>query len=184
MADLRHILKEDLSKLSTESVEVWPAEWRRVLPMVCDAFQLDLHDIHGLPHWTRVLINGMELTAETGANENVLIAFALFHDCQRWNDDFDPEHGSRGAEFGRKMRQDLPSLSDIEFDLFHFAATHHSDGFTEGDVSVQTCWDADRLDLYRVAVRPCPKYLCTDAAKKPEQIELSVSRSIEAFHPA
>ena len=32
-----------------------------------------------------------------------------------------------------------------------------------GDITVQCCWDADRLDLGRVM--PDPRRLCTDAAK-------------------
>jgi uncharacterized protein len=35
----------------------------------------------------------------------------------------------------------------------------------EDDVTVMTCWDADRLDLGRVGMVPEAQYLCTDAAK-------------------
>jgi hypothetical protein len=36
----------------------------------------------------------------------------------------------------------------------------------DGDITVQTCWDADRLDLPRVGIQPLPQFLCTEAAKK------------------
>ena len=39
-------------------------------------------------------------------------------------------------------------------------------GATTGDITVQTCWDADRLDLGRVGVYPEPARLCTDAARR------------------
>mgnify|MGYP003330260320 FL=1 len=45
------------------------------------------------------------------------------------------------------------------------ACVHHTDGLAEGDLSVQVCWDADRLDLLRVGIRPAAHRLCTDAAR-------------------
>ena len=44
--------------------------------------------------------------------------------------------------------------------ILHYACVHHTDGLTEGDVSVQACWDADRLDWGRVGIRPAPLRLC------------------------
>ena len=41
---------------------------------------------------------------------------------------------------------------------------------TEADVTVQTCWDADRLDLGRVGTTSKAEYLCTDAGKDPDMI--------------
>ena len=48
--------------------------------------------IHGEDHWMRVLYNGRMLARETGANLNVVELFAIIHDCQRDNDDYDLEH--------------------------------------------------------------------------------------------
>jgi uncharacterized protein len=45
------------------------------------------------------------------------------------------------------------------------ALAGHSDGKTEADVTVQTCWDADRLDLGRIGVYPKTELLCTATAK-------------------
>lgn len=155
----------------------WPVNWLPMVEEVSSSFQLNLGGIHGLPHWSRVLGNGLRLAEQTGANHSVIIAFTLFHDCQRENDGYDPEHGIRGAEQGRLMRSRLPSLSDVEFDLFYEAAAYHSDGHLDGDVTVQTCWDADRLDLYRVGIRPDPDQLCTEVAKQTDIIEWAINRS-------
>jgi len=43
---------------------------------------------------------------------------------------------------------------------------------------VQTCWDADRLDLGRVGKKPDPLRLCTAAARKPEIISAAYARSL------
>ena len=49
--------------------------------------------------------------------------------------------------------------------------------FKIDDVTIQTCWDADRLDLWRIGIEPRPEYLYTEMAKKTEMIELA--REIE-----
>ena len=51
-------------------------------------------------------------------------------------------------------------------------------GLTRGDITVITCWDADRLDLGRVRKRPNPKYLCTEFAKQKSTIEWAYKRSL------
>ena len=58
------------------------------------------------------------------------------------------------------------------------ACKYHSDGFVKGDITVQTCWDSDRLDLGRVGIKPLADKLCTKAAKKNEVIEAAYRRSI------
>jgi uncharacterized protein len=55
---------------------------------------------------------------------------------------------------------------------------HQSDGQMEGDVTVRTCWDADRLDLGRVGIRPDPHYLCTEAARDAEVLAWAYRRSV------
>ena len=39
------------------------------------------------------------------------------------------------------------------------------------NVTIQTCWDADRLDLSRLGITPNPALLCTESARSPEVIE-------------
>jgi uncharacterized protein len=40
-----------------------------------------------------------------------------------------------------------------------------------------TCWDADRLDLGRIGIRPKGTKLCTSAARDPAVIEWAYQRS-------
>ena len=75
----------------------------------------------------------------------------------------DHNHGKRGAELAIKLRGKFFEATDTEMDLLVDACIGHSDGYVEAPVSIQTCWDADRLDLGRVGIKPNPKYLCTDA---------------------
>ena len=57
---------------------------------------------------------------------------------------------------------------------------HHSDGRVDADVTVQTCWDADRLDLGRVGKRPDPRLLCTPAARdrRADRVGISPQRRV------
>lgn len=49
------------------------------------------------------------------------------------------------------------------------------------DITVQTCWDADRLDLGRVGIRPDPDRLCTSAAKESDLLEWAYARSVRGI---
>ena len=61
---------------------------------------------------------------------------------------------------------DLIDVTQAELDLLMEACRDHSDGHLVADVTVMTCWDADRLDLGRVGIRPDPRRLCTHAARQ------------------
>jgi uncharacterized protein len=43
---------------------------------------------------------------------------------------------------------------------------HNSNLANSNNITVQTCWDADRLDLGRVGIKPDPKRLFTEEGKK------------------
>lgn len=139
--------------------------------------RLGHHGFHGRDHWLRVLQNGRLLAAKTGANLRVVELFALLHDSCRENENDDPLHGHRAAAYARDLRGWWFDATDAEMDLLTLACELHSDGHTEADVTVQTCWDADRLDLGRVGIRPSARYLCTEAAKRPDIIAAAYQRS-------
>ncbi len=129
-------------------------------------FALDWDGIHGEPHWKRVHENGLRLAKLTGANSRVVEAFAFVHDSCRFSDNFDPEHGARAGEFASELVANGNLLLEpSELDVLVMACRYHSDGCTAEDITIGTCWDADRLDLGRVGLRPDPAYLCTEAAR-------------------
>ena len=92
--------------------------------------------------------------------------FALFHDSRRINEGVDDGHGFCGAELAATLRGVAFDLSDEDFALLYAACAGHTDGLTVGDITVQTCWDADRLDLGRVGIVPEPRRLCTHPARE------------------
>ena len=139
--------------------------------------------LHGVVHWARVLENGLRLAAVTGARRDVVALFAVFHDAGRWNDGSDPQHGRRGADLARALHGPLFQLADVGLDLLCTACEHHTHGRTHDDVTVRTCWDADRLDLGRVGKTPDPRQLCTDAARAPDLIAWALQRSQQDHVP-
>jgi uncharacterized protein len=123
--------------------------------------------------------NGLVLAEKTGASPRVVSLFAFLHDACRRDDGGDPRHGVRAAALVGELRdRGVLSLGDEETQLLAFACLHHSEGLVEAEVTVQTCWDADRLDLGRVGKRPHPRFLCTPAARDPELIEWAFRRSL------
>src|SRR5690606_22227839 len=135
--------------------------WRRV----AERFTLGPHSLHGPAHWKRVEEFGLKVAEGSGADPEVVRLFALFHDSCRESEGEDPQHGARGAELARAMRGRWFDLDDERFDLLAYACVHHTDGKVTTNPTVGTCWDADRLDLMRVGIRPVPRFLSTEAAK-------------------
>ena len=85
--------------------------------------------IHGESHWQRVAAAGLTLLPETpGADPALVFLFALFHDSMRLNDNYDPEHGPRGAALARELRGEAFDLEDAEMGLLAFACEEHTNG--------------------------------------------------------
>jgi uncharacterized protein len=140
-------------------------------------YQLKWEGLHGFAHWQRVRENGLKLASLNGANPNIIEYFAFTHDSRRQNDGFDLEHGPRAAQFIRDVLAPLIRLDENDLELLIQACAGHTKSQVHDDLTVMTCWDADRLDLYRIGIRPNPQYLCTEAARDPQIIEWAMQRS-------
>lgn len=127
---------------------------------------IDWFGHHGIAHWARVRANGLMLATETGANPYMVELFASFHDSRRVNEHVDDGHGARGAALAGRLKGRVFDVTDEEMDLLQYACDHHSGGMTQGNATVLTCWDADRLDLGRVGITPRAKHLCKAIAKR------------------
>jgi uncharacterized protein len=154
-----------------------------LIQTILNEYQLPWRGVHGITHWARVLENGLLLASHTGAQTQVVALFAVFHDSRRNNESKDPGHGKRGAEFAKTLNGEVFDLSEYDFALLETACAYHTDSLTNGDITVQTCWDSDRLDLGRVGIIPDPRYLCTDVAKQPEFLRWAYERSHLQYEP-
>ena len=152
-----------------------------IIRTVLSEYSLPARGHHGVVHWARVLENGLRMADATGADPKIVTLFALFHDSRRVNEHKDHGHGTRGGDFARTLRGTLFELNDTHFELFYKACCLHTDGHLKADITVQVCWDADRLDLGRVAITPKPERLCTNAAR--DILEWSHERAIHGVEP-
>jgi uncharacterized protein len=150
---------------------------KTLLQAILGQYQLPLQGVHGAPHWARVLENGRLLAQHTGADLPVVVLFAVLHDSKRLNENFDHKHGQRAADFAASLQGKTIQLSEDQFKSLYAACAGHTDGKTAADVTVQTCWDSDRLDLGRVGMKVNPKFLCTPAAKDPSIISWASQRA-------
>lgn len=123
-----------------------------VLRGVLGKYALPIDGIHGVAHWARVLENGRHLALLTGADLDVVSLFAVLHDSQRINEWDDPDHGHRAALFALDLQGELFDLADSQLGSLWNACLGHTSERTHHDVTVRTCWDADRLDLGRIGV--------------------------------
>ena len=130
---------------------------------------------HGEQHWKAVAWAGLRLAARVeGCHAETVLLFALFHDSQRFNEFHDPEHGLRGGQLAEQMADLLPLDGDELMRLVD-ACTLHDKGQVAEDPTIGVCWDADRLNLWRVGTTPHPRFLSTAPARDPGLIAEAAS---------
>lgn len=125
-----------------------------------------LDSIHGLKHWDRVYQNGQKLLT-TEVHSIVVELFAYLHDSCRVDNYEDIQHGERAAEWIKTLRYTcLKELSDEDFNLLFDACRLHTITTKTGNPTIDACFDADRLDLWRVGIIPDPKRMATEIGAK------------------
>ena len=134
--------------------------------------------VHGITHFQRVRKNALRLAEETKTRTTVVELFAFLHDARRQNEYEDPLHGKRAADLARSFQGTFFDLAPDDPELLTHACEFHNGGLRDGDLTVVKCWNADRLDLGRVGIRPIAHKLCTEAARKPEIIDWAYTRSL------
>jgi uncharacterized protein len=154
-----------------------------LLTTILEQYALPWNGVHGVSHWARVLENGRRMAAASGANLEVVELFAILHDSRRRNEGVDFIHGPQGARYARELNGSLFHLSEPDMALLFIACDQHTNGHTNADVTVQVCWDSDRLDLGRVGIVPKPSRLCTPAARDPEMLAWADQRAHQRLTP-
>jgi uncharacterized protein len=134
---------------------------------VTSTFHTELDSIHGPAHWRRVEEFGLKVARMTGRPDgDVVRLFAVLHDSCRLNDNYDPEHGERAAEYARELRGRLFEISDAQFDLLDRACRFHAQGLVTEDATIGACWDADRMDLRRAVIEPDASFFSTPEVRR------------------
>lgn len=154
------------SSLNQEAAVPAEPDFLELWRLLAIQFRLGQGSIHGPTHWQNVERNGLELARETGADVTVVRLFAVFHDSRRQNESSDPEHGARAEVLLRSMQGGLFELEPARLELLAEACRLHNHGHCSSDPTIGTCWDADRLDLPRVGMRPMREFMSTEAGKR------------------
>ena len=156
--------------MSAAGMEVLTRVQRQVL--ACSSEASVLSRLHGPAHWRRVAVAGARLVGLTpGADPLVVLLFALFHDSMRRHDGSDRGHGSRASRLACKLLEDGDLVSAEQLETLLHAIEGHDAGEASEDPTIGACWDADRLNLWRVGIEPDPALLSTAAARSPGLIE-------------
>lgn len=128
--------------------------------------ELSENSFHGIDHWDRVARNGKVLYVP-GVDMEVVLCFAYLHDVERESDGYDEEHGPKAAKLIDLIRDSmLGFLNDEQIGLLKDACAFHTTVSSTGNPTIDTCFDADRLDLPRVGIIPDPERMATKKGKE------------------
>lgn len=148
-------------------------------------FRLQWDGLHGAGHWARVLRYAKHIAEGTTSDAEVLTLFALLHDSCRESEDADPGHGPRAALLARELNGSLYRVGSEQEEWLVEAIEGHSDGNLSNDLTIQICWDADRLDLARLGVLVRPEKLSAERAlamiSEPWPYKLNPTGSLQDF---
>lgn len=136
-------------------------------------------DVNGPDHWQRVWENAQILIPKTKANETVVELFCFLHDCCRIHSGHEPAHGHAAKMFIRQHQKEFSFLSKNEYQMLLTACAEHTHMNHSENITIATCWDANRLDLGRLGICPKAQFLSTEAAKNLELIERAFQNSIK-----
>ena len=146
-----------------------------LLKDIVSRFRLDINGDHGLNHWRRVGMISEYLAKETEADKDILTLFSVLHDSCREGEFIDIDHGLRAAEYVDNLfKRGLLSINQDQLEkLKHACKYHNSHEAKSDDITIQICWDSDRLDLVRIGEEPNHEYLYTSLAKQKEAISFA-----------
>ena len=119
--------------------------------------------IHGFKHWRTVEKNGLYLSKFNDGDPAIISYFAYLHDCMRVNEHRDDGHGKRGGKYALKNK-DLLDLDDDQLNILYKACAGHTGGRNPSNDTIAGCWEADRLDLRRVGIKPDLQWFYSDVA--------------------
>jgi uncharacterized protein len=121
----------------------------------------DLGTTHGVEHWDRVARFG-KMLYQTGVDMDVVTAFAYLHDSERKDNCEDINHGKRASKLIDTIRASLLiELNDKQIMKLKLACELHTVKHRTGDITIDACFDADRMDLLRVGIKPSPDRMAT-----------------------
>lgn len=144
-------------------------------------YKLSSSGCHSLHHWLRVAENAFIVANSNGVqgvDRKVILYFAFSHDMMRETEHHCEVHGINAAKRLREIYDTVKDdLDEKQFKLLLRACAGHTTGLHDSSPTIGACWDADRLDLFRVGIYPDVKYLNHEASKCPMLIQARSNRA-------
>jgi uncharacterized protein len=160
------------------------AAWLKLLEQARSG-PLFASSLHGEAHWRGVAGVGFEIARiRSGLDMSMILAFGMIHDCRRYDEGWDPDHGLRGAHIALRSPALKRLMDDERIARLSQACLLHQKGRSNaGDRDIGACWDADRFSLVRLEITPNARFMSLgyDDAEMRDLIE--VSRRISAEPP-
>jgi uncharacterized protein len=75
------------------------------------------------------------------------------------------EHGPRAEVYIRSISDFIPLFPE-QFENLCIACRTHTTGTVPTNITIGTCWDADRLDIGRVGIQPNEEFMTNPEAKR------------------
>src|SRR5262245_61765093 len=116
-----------------------------LLNAILQQYELPVDGYHGVDHWARVLENGLCLCSETGADREVIAQGGVLHGSRRVNEGHASDPGLRAAGSAKTRQEKHCKWADREGELTLRAFERNTHARTLPAVTIQTCWDVDRL---------------------------------------
>lgn len=150
-------------------------QWENLRLFSMSRWPEDLGMTHGVDHWDRVAKFGRMLYQEE-ADLDVILAFAYLHDAERVHNGRDINHGQRASGLIDTIRHtQLEALNDEQINKLKRACALHTIEHGTGDITIDICFDADRMDLPRVGIIPSSQRMATkkgtELVANPQYIE-------------
>jgi len=142
--------------------------------------------LHGRRHYANVMAAGLELAEHYNLNPKLFKYFAYLHDSCRENEDYDPDHGPRAAEYIESIK-DLIDLCRAERWMLQSACSLHTIAKpwdnNKYTLFEKACFDADRSDIGRITFKVDPKYLFTQKGKElfTEKDNMIISKDTDKY---
>lgn len=135
--------------------------------------QIPIDSIHGYNHWKNVEKIGHYIADRNGADKKIISAFAFLHDIGKTVQFAEPGHGEKSVKIIKEIfKKEYLELNDEQYvKLLEAVSKHDKSDAKSDDITIQTCWDADRLDLPRVYILPDKNLLYTEVGKSEETFD-------------
>ncbi|MEP3667762.1 MAG: hypothetical protein ABJN42_13640 [Roseibium sp.] len=161
--------------------------WADLLAEAREGAYLKDSPIHGEIHWRAVAAIGFNLALlrpEKKISRKFILAFAMMHDCRRFEEDMDPGHGARAADLSQKSNTLHSIIRQDDIGDFSDACMLHDKGCVDlTNHNIGACFDADRYALVRLDIQPRQTFMSLELTEEEHERMINDARRLSRMPP-